>query len=405
MRSASTLKDLLQNSSNLKEFLLCGHLSSSEVKLLTHGLQHSKSLQTIRIFGSDLSSSMKEISTTLMHCSNMRKCILYKCNINSENAELLLGCLGTVILEELCLSGNSIGPNGMKLIAENFLCKELVLVNCNIGPEGAMHLAHSILLKPDLTRLDLAHNGIDSIGIIALAEGLSHCCNLEELNLSNNIVGYGAVFLAMCLQSCSKLRKLFLAVCNLEVDGIVSLAEQFHLWRNMENLNFTCNGVISGEHMFHFTAGVQQLPLLQELNLSFNSIDDAAASTLAEGIQNCPLLHTLNVCGNRIGSYGASVLAQSMKCEEIKYLDFSFNLIDDASIELFVAMILTSQLKKLDLSFNRIGPTGSKCLVSNLLDCSFPVEVNLAFNHISPEDILPITQLLQRNIHLHILLK
>ena len=94
-----------------------------------------------------------------------------------------------------------------------------------------------------------------------------------------------------------------------------------------------------------------------------------------------------------------------MKSEEIKYLDFSLNLLDDEYIESFVALVLISQLQKLDLSHNNIGPTGSKCLVSNLLDCSFPVEVNLASNNISPEDMASITQLLQRNIHLLILLK
>ena len=71
-----------------------------------------------------------------------------------------------------------------------------------------------------------------------------------------------------------------------------------------------------------------------------------------------------------------------------------------------MVLVLTSQLQKLiDLSNNNIEHTGSKCLVSNLLDYSFPMEVNLASNNISPEYMTPITQLLQRNIHLNILLK
>ena len=108
---------------------------------------------------------------------------------------------------------------------------------------------------------------------------------------------------------------------------------------------------------------------------------------------------------NIIDSDGAIVLSQSIKCKKIEYLDFSYNLLDDACIESFVALVLTSQLQKLDLSHNNIGPTGSNCLVSKLRDCSFPVEVNLASKNISPEDMTSITQILQRSIHLHILLQ
>ena len=91
----------------------------------------------------------------------------------------------------------------MKSIAENIICKELNLYYCNIGPEGAMHLAHSTVLKSVLTFLNLANNGIDSISTIALAEGLNHCCNLQELYLFLNNIGYdGVVALAQYLQPC-----------------------------------------------------------------------------------------------------------------------------------------------------------------------------------------------------------
>ena len=406
MRSASHLAEVLQCCSNLKNFALLGELSSAGMELLTCALQHCRYLQCIYLYATDLCSSVTEILTILVQCSDIRELILVQCNINSEGANVLFGGQAAVNLDLLRLSCNNIGPNGMKSIADNILCKDLILNICNIGPVGAMHLAHSILLKPVLTSLNLNSNGIDSSSIIALAEGLSHCCNLQELYLSDNYVGYdGAVALTQYLQSCSKLRLLYLQRCNLEGDGIVRLAEQFHSWTNMEELDLSDNGVISDGHMFLISGGIQQLHLLQELYLFNNSIDDAAATVLAEGIQSCPLLHTLNVSSNCICSGGASVLAQSMKSEKIKYLDFSYNLLDDACIESFVALVLTSQLQKLDLSHNNIGPTGSTCLVSNLLDCSFPVEVNLASNNISPEDITSITQLLQRNIHLHILLK
>ena len=406
MRSASNLAEVLQCCFNLKCFILFGELSSSEMELLTCALQHCRYLRIINLCRTDLCSSVTEISTILMQCSDMRELILWHCNITSENADILFGLPATVILDTLCLSSSMIGPNGMKSIADNVFCKELLLIQCNIGAEGVRYLARSILLKPVLTSLNLADNDIDSNSIIILAEGLSHCCNLQKLNLSYNNVGYdGAVALAQCLVSCSGLRVLSLTSCNLEGDGIVRLAEQFHSWPNMEDLGLSNNGVISDSHMFLISGGIQQLHLLQELYLSNKSIDDAAATVLAEGIQHCPILHTLIVSRNRISSGGARSLARSLKNEEIKYLDFSYNLLDDACIESFVALVLTSQLQKLDLSHNNIGPTGSKCVVTKLLDCSFPVEINLASNNVSPEVMTSITHLQQRNLNLYILLK
>ena len=266
VKSASHLAEVLRCCSNLKDFALFGDFSSSEMKLLTRALQHCRYLQEIYLFGTDLCSSVTEISTILMQCSDMRELRLCQCSINSEGPNVLFGGPATVNLEELYLECNNIGPIGMKSIADNVLCKELGLVQCKIGPVGAMHLAHSILLKPVLTSLNLIDNGIDSSSIVALAEGLSHCCNLQELILSDNNVGYaGTVALAQHLQSCSKLRWLYLRTCNLEGDGIVSLAEQFHSWTNMEALGLSDNGVISDGHMFLISGGIQQLHFLTAL--------------------------------------------------------------------------------------------------------------------------------------------
>ena len=403
-RSASILNDMLQCCSKLKEIFIWGYLSSSETKLLTHGLQHCNSLQSLSLYGTDLCSGITDISTILVQCSKMRELHLVCCNINSDGAHMLARGLATTSLDVLDLSSNNIGPNGMKSIADNVLCKELFFNDCNIGPEGAMHLARSILLKPVLAFLNLVNNCIDSISIIKLAEGLSYCVSLQGLILMHNDVGYnGAIALAQRLQHCPNLKNLNLASCNLGGDGIVRLAEQFHSWTSMKYLSLSDNGL--GSQMFLISGGIQQLVYLQGLCLSNNSIDNAAATALAEGIQRCSLLHTLIVSKNLIGSGGASVLAESMKCERIKYLDFSNNLLDDACIQSLGALVLTSELQKLDLSHNNIGPTGSKCLVSVLLDCSLSVEVNLASNNLSPEDMTTITQLLQRNIHLHVLLK
>ena len=163
MKSASILTDMLKCGCCLK-----GDLSSTEMKLLTHGLQHCKSHQNLHFSFTNFSNSLMEISSILVP-TELKELCLMQCNINSEGADILGGGLATTSLDTLNLSFNDIGPNRMKSIAENIICKELDLYECNIRPEGAMHLAHSILLKPVLTYLNLADNGIDSISTIALA--------------------------------------------------------------------------------------------------------------------------------------------------------------------------------------------------------------------------------------------
>ena len=68
----------------------------------------------------------------------------------------------------------------------------------------------------------------------------------------------------------------------------MSLAEHFYSWTNILALDLSDNGVISVGHMFLISGGIYKLYYLQELNLSDSSINNAAATALAEQIQSCP---------------------------------------------------------------------------------------------------------------------
>ena len=76
IRSASILNELFQCCCILKELYLYGELSTSDVKLLTHGLQHCKSLNKLYFIGTNLCNSFKEISSTLVQTQLKELCLI-----------------------------------------------------------------------------------------------------------------------------------------------------------------------------------------------------------------------------------------------------------------------------------------------------------------------------------------
>ena len=435
-KTATVLKDLLC-SLQLKHFRLCEYSTFSNTIYLTLGLNHSCiSIISLAFARTDLhGENMADFSSFIIQCTGLSNLTLSYCNINSEDVQALAIGLASSSLNVLNLSGNNIGSEGMKLLADSINCKELILHSCNIGSEGATFLAEYLVAKPFISTLILNNNNIDSIGIRTLAKALKYCSKLQQLHLAGNSVGHsGVAALAQSLKFCSNLVNLDLSRCTLVAYGSVSL-EPCHL-NKIIYLDLSDNGVISETILTAFIGGMKDYRFLRTLNLSNNNINSGAAISLAEGIRNCPSLNCLFLSKNNIGLNGVVEIAKAfmhplhltsskdtrvispsfntsstlffdalpaaLEQESVKllYVDFSQNNLDASCIDSLVALIKSRKRVKLDLSHNNIGTTGSKHLVSELLDHKFETLVNVTHNNIPSEEIVIIYHTLQtRKLH------
>ena len=436
IKTATVLRDLLCTL-QLKSFRLCEYSTFSNTICLTLGLKHScKSIISLALARTDLhGENMADFSSFIIQCTGLSNLTLSYCNINSEDIRALAIGLASSSLNVLNLSGNNIGSEGMKLLADSINCKELILHSCNIGSEGATFLAEYLVAKPFISTLILNNNNIDSIGIRALAKALKYCSKLQQLHLAGNSVGHsGVAALAQSLKFCSNLVNLDLSRCTLVAYGSVSL-EPCHL-NKIIYLDLSDNGVISETILTAFIGGMKDYRFLRTLNLSNNNINSRAAISLAEGIRNCPSLYCLFLSKNNIGLNGVVEIAKAfmhplrltsskdthvispsfntsgtlffdelpaaLEQESVKmlYVDFSQNNLDASCIDSLVALIKSRKRVKLDLSHNNIGTTGSKHLVSELLDHKFETLVNVTHNNIPLEEIAIIYHtLLTRMLH------
>lgn len=119
---------------------------------------------------------------------------------------------------------------GAKALAEALnWCTSLEVLE--VGSNGIEHygfnaLAVSMKYWTNIRSLDVSHNSID-VGIERFCVSLMQCCNLQDLNLSYNIIGRnGAVVLGDTLRYCDKLRKLDVRFCSLGSEGVDNISRQ-----------------------------------------------------------------------------------------------------------------------------------------------------------------------------------
>eukprot|EP00984_Skeletonema_dohrnii_P012864 scaffold5252_cov72-Skeletonema_dohrnii-CCMP3373.AAC.1 len=108
--------------------------------------------------------------------------------------------------------------------------EDLYLKYNNIGRDGCVALVNTLRVwqASNLKCLALSDNNIDDLGLQALVEGISNCCNLEKINLSDNdqITAAGMRSMSPLLQSesCS-LEVLSLYGINFGDNGAIALAD------------------------------------------------------------------------------------------------------------------------------------------------------------------------------------
>lgn len=272
-------------------------------------------------------------------------------DITSSGVSKLSSALeSNTCLEELNLSCNEICGQGVAQLCtvlrnEKSKISRLNLSWNKLGDDGV-----PFLVSVRQTSLNLAWNRIGIEGLRSLISIFDTLQNLEQLDLSGNIieaVGVEALLPCLMVPSC-KIKCLELNHCELEDEGLIHCVKVLTFPQNqmtclglagnsitnegiekiakalsspeckVKSLNLSCN-VIGDE-------GVENLSLslsspncsLQELDLSHNQIQSKGCKSLAAAIRKRNCLERLDLDGNNVGDEGATQLLSALRIHNCK---------------------------------------------------------------------------------------
>ena len=198
------------------------------------GLKYWINLKVLYVSGNaiDVPSLLDGIVGTSQNCVgqpciNLQVLNVRHCEMDSPETKALIDglklCTG---LQELDLSGN------------------------NVGMEGVVELCDGLKCWHKLKELRMAHIGIGGDSVVVLAKGLQNCKALEVIDLSiNSIDADGAIILANGLKNCSALRAINLQSNEIGSEGTLALVEKLKSWPNLENLHLKRYNGIESETM------------------------------------------------------------------------------------------------------------------------------------------------------------
>ena len=250
--------------------------------------------------------------------------------------------------------------------------RKLILHDGRIGKNGCAALA-TLLQNPntELTVLDLAESEIDDKRADVLATDLSDNITLKDLNLSGvtsiTETGWRTIFSTLRTPSC-RLERLYLEDSSINDTAALSLVNALANNKSLRALGLCNNRLITIEGwgpLFEFLHS--PTCILEELSLRFNGIDDEVVKSLTNALTNNSSLRCLvlscNIAITMVGWEAFSAVLRN-PIYMLENLDLSDNSINDETVNnLANAMVNNKKLRKLNLGCNpKITPTGWEAL-------------------------------------------
>ena len=319
--------------------------------------------------------------------------------------------LGNII--KLNLSGNEICNGAANALAnalvENSKLKELSLCDVDMQSEEVSKIFGKIRF-PHLTKLSISHNNITDEAADVLADFLSKSNGLEELDVShNNLKSAGII--RICRTNLTKLTRFNVRHNSITSEAAAYVASFLSHNSKLQMLDISCNDLLKTSSNTIFTAlksmiilSVLKLTnchltngaadelanvllhsnLLQEFDLSYNSLSTSAAINIFKGMRNITHLIVINISHNMITDEAAEDIATVLSCNnKIQSLDLSCNYFTSKGfIKIFKFECLKNiiYLKKLSISSNKINVNAAHSIGTVLSLNSTLEEVDISSN-------------------------
>jgi hypothetical protein len=243
---------------------------------------------------------------------NVKKLCLYHIEEDLRTFQAALRLIAPIV-EELILSRVFFGDAGARVLAEILRdrnsFRKLDLGSCQIYNEGAAHLAGALRVNTSLQVFKLSWNPIWNAGVFSLTEALMNHPNIRVLHL----IGCGMD----------------------ESEGAAAVGRL-----------------------------LEENATIEELDLSFNEIDDAGCIALVDGLSRNQGLRVLNLKGCQVSNEGAKQIGLTLKSN--------------------------SHLERLNLNYNNnITEEGLEALIDGLSCNTTLLEMNLELDDDDLNDDIP----------------
>ncbi|TNN77894.1 NACHT, LRR and PYD domains-containing protein 12 [Liparis tanakae] len=271
------------------------------------------------------------------------------CGITSHACEFLATALRRSLkLQELDLSVNEIGDEGMKHLADGLRSPEckietLRLSQCNIEQKGCYHLASALQKNSTNVKvLDLSINMVGDKGAIELFKkcDISKLTKLEMYHCGLTVLSCRGIGEALKFEN-SNLAELNLSNNNLKDAGFELICKGMYAWCSLEKLNLS-NCSLTEDCCPELASGLaSKESVIGELDLSGNNLQDKGVKKLCVGLRSpqCKLEKlSLSTCGLTSRSIPFLTAALKSNPQHLAELHLMGNNLEDSGIRVLLEL-------------------------------------------------------------------
>jgi len=267
----------------------------------------------------------------------------------------LMDALKDKQVSSLDWSDNAFGPNGVRgfidYMVGNQVCTHLNINNTGLGPEGGQLVANGLLgftleqfdnTKPQTPHIPVEHHcklqslkagrgRLEDPGCIALSGAFEKMKTLKVLYLpQSGITPKGMLVLAKALRHNLDLEELNLYDNNIGKKGAPEMFETIKLLKKIKILNLG-DCMLGKSEVTQLVKILLSLTTLEELDLSYDGVNDGVAKIIVQIIEKNPNLAKLNLNGNCLTEKGINAVKNAL--EKIQKVDALMTLSDNESEE------------------------------------------------------------------------
>ena len=204
--------------------------------------------------------------------------------------------------------------------------------------------------------------------------------------------------LAKCFGTCLNLTNLNMAYNGISDAGATSIAEAIKVNKTLTCLILVGNG-ITDAGATSLAEAIKVNKTLTNLNLFNNDLSDAGATSIAKAIKVNETLTNLNLCYTGVSDASTTSIAEAIKVNNtLTYLDLSENDISDAgATSLAEAIKVNKTLTNLNLFYNDLSDSGATCIAEAIKVNETLTNLNLVGNGISKAGATSIAEAIKVN--------